>query len=260
VIPISRVALDDQLAARLDNRSARLRTSNADPDEARQAWKAARPERVGIHSHLSVMAPGIERCMYCGDNLGTDVDHFEPISRTPVRTFDWPNHLLACSFCNSNQKRDAYPIDAHTGEKLLIDPTSEDPNDHMLLILGTGEYRELTLRGLKTIEIFGLNRADLVRGRADAFQTRGAVLCYAQVLLSQDRTEDAKRRMKALAEEPHASVLKAMLRSLDMPGAVDVLGADVVEALEDPRIRALLQADRPGDTQQLGPSGALRVQ
>jgi hypothetical protein len=26
------------------------------------------------------MAAGIMRCMYCGDNLGTDIDHFEPIS------------------------------------------------------------------------------------------------------------------------------------------------------------------------------------
>ena len=203
-------------------------------------WKSARPERGGVRTHLALMAPGIERCMYCGDNLGTDVDHFEPISRAPVRTFDWLNHLLACSFCNSNQKRAAYPCDDHTGEKLLIDPTSEDPSDHISLILSTGKYRDLTVRGLKTIEVFGLNRSDLVRGRATAFETRTAVLCYAQILLAQGRKEDAARRLRALTEEPHASVLQAMLRSMELPGAVDVLGSDVMGALRDPEIQLLL--------------------
>src|SRR6266702_3995588 len=162
VIPIARVAIDGELAARLDERTTNLLTSGADPYEAREMWKSARRERRGVRKSLSIMAPGIERCMYCGDNLGTDIDHFEPINRAPARTFDWPNHLLACSFCNSNQKRGSYPLDDLTGESLLINPTSVDPNDHIILILNTGEYRELTLRGLKTIEVFGLNRTDLI--------------------------------------------------------------------------------------------------
>ncbi|WP_433183400.1 HNH endonuclease [Actinoallomurus sp. CA-150999] len=174
--------------------------------------------------------------MYCGDNLGTDIDHFEPISRAPLRTFDWPNHLLACSFCNSNQKRGIFPCNSK-GERLLIDPTAEDPRDHLRLVLRTGEYRHLTAKGEATIQIFGLNRADLVRARAGAFHTRRAVLCHAQTLLSEDRKDDAAWCLEALAEEPHASVLHAMLRSVDMPGAVVVLGADVVAAL---RIRRSL--------------------
>lgn len=50
-----------------------------------------------LDSVLRQMAPGLERCMYCGDNQGTDIDHFEPLARNPLRTFDWLNHLLACS-------------------------------------------------------------------------------------------------------------------------------------------------------------------
>ena len=57
------------------------------------------------------MAPGVQRCMYCLDSLGTDIDHFEPKSRRPLRTFCWHNHLLACSRCNSNYKREEYPCD-----------------------------------------------------------------------------------------------------------------------------------------------------
>jgi uncharacterized protein (TIGR02646 family) len=240
VIPIARVALDGQLAAQLDHRTGQLQASSAVAEQARGLWKSARPERRGLRAQLVLMAPGIERCMYCGDNLGTDIDHFEPISRAPIRTFDWPNHLLACSFCNSNQKRGSYPCDV-AGKSLLIDPTSEDPSDHLMLILRTGIYRYHTQKGLTTIEVFGLNRADLVRGRANAFQVRGAVLCYAQTLLAQDREDEACQRLKALTEEPHVSVLRAMLWAIKMAGAEEVLGTDVVSALEDPRIRSLLQ-------------------
>jgi len=239
VIPIARSALDDQLAELLDNRTARLKARNADGSGARSMWKSADKERQGVREYLVAMAPGIQRCMYCGDNLGTDIDHFESISLARIRTFDWPNHLLACSFCNSNQKRAAYPVDA-AGNSLLIDPTSEDPNRHLVLSLRTGEYRHITSKGLAAIETFGLNRADLVRGRAIAFQTRGAVLCHAQSLLAQDREDEADLCLKALAEEPHASVLYAMLRAVDMPGSADVLGAEIVSALSNSRLRILL--------------------
>lgn len=243
MIVIVRSALDDQLSELLDDRTARLKARNADGPDARQMWKSANKERRGVREQLATMAPGIRRCMYCGDNLGTDIDHFVPITLAPIRTFDWLNHLLACSFCNSNQKRDAYPVDAN-GESLLIDPTYEDPSRHLMLILRTGEYRHITPKGLATIETFGLNRADLVRGRAVAFHTRGAVLCRAQSLVAQKREEEAGRCLKALAEEPHASVLYAMLWSMDMPGSVDVLGPDIVAALSDSRVRSLLHLDK----------------
>jgi hypothetical protein len=90
---------------RLDNRTAQLQAGGVIYTKARQLWKSAAGERRSVREQLTQMAPGIERCMYCGDNLGTDIDHFDPISRSPIKTFEWLNHLLACSFCNSNQKR-----------------------------------------------------------------------------------------------------------------------------------------------------------
>jgi hypothetical protein len=120
--------------------------------------------------------------MYCGDSLGTDIDHFEPIREFPAGTFVWPNHLLACSYCNSNAKRDLFPRD-ELGSSLLIDPTRDDPAEHLRLILRTGVYRPLTPKGTESIRVFGLNRADLTRGREVAFTTRAAVL-GADVLAS----------------------------------------------------------------------------
>jgi uncharacterized protein (TIGR02646 family) len=239
MIPIERSELDSALAARLAERSLQLASVNATPSVARQKWRSARSERSSLRQQLGLMAPSLQRCMYCSDNLGTDIDHFEPIIRTPLRTFDWLNHLLACSYCNSNQKRAAFPCDA-AGESLLIDPTRDDPSHPLRLALTTGEYRALTSKGAATIQVFGLNRADLVRGRANAFSIRQAVLCRARDLLGLGREAEAARCLTALTEEPHATVLWAMITSMGKPGAHDVLGRDVVAALEDPTVRASL--------------------
>jgi hypothetical protein len=240
MIAIARVQLDEKLAARLGDRTAMLVVRNADSALARGAWKSADTERREVRTYLAGMAPGIQRCMYCGDNLGTDIDHFEPIASAPIRTFEWLNHLLACSFCNSNSKRDSYPRDV-SGRALLIDPTSEDPSQHLALTLSTGKYRPLSPRGQTSIDVFGLNREDLARGRAGAFLTRRATLCYARTLFDQDRCNEAIQYVSALAEEPHASVLHAMIQAIHLPGAQDVLGADVVAALKEPAFRALLR-------------------
>lgn len=239
---ITRLPIEDTLAQKLDNRTMRLLERGGTSDVARSAWKVAQQERDGVRSVLAMMALGVERCMYCGDSFGTDIDHFEPISRAPLRTFDWLNHLLACKFCNSNCKRAFYPCD-HLGDSLLIDPTREDPLDHLKLILQSGRYHHLTPKGETTIHVFGLNRPDLIRGRQNAFVTRGAVLCFAQILLGEQRSDEAILRLAALREEPHSSVLWEMIRVQDAAGAEEVLGSDVLKALKDPRIRKMLGAE-----------------
>ena len=240
MIRIARVALEDGLAGRLDNRTSALKAASADSEAARKAWTSARTEKRGIRLHLMLMAPGIERCMYCGDNRGTDIDHFEPIKEFPAGTFVWLNHLLACSTCNSNQKRDRFPRDPK-GAALLIDPSREDPVRHLRLVLRTGEYRALSPRGEATIDVFGLNRRDLTRGRAAAFTVADAALCRAHTLVGQDRGADAIRCLRALFEQPHASVLQEVLRMVEMPGADDVLGTDLAAALRDMGVRALIR-------------------
>lgn len=239
MISIPRTNLDADLTTKLNQLTDRLRSDSADAALARKRWSAAPAERSAIRSHLRTMALGIERCMYCGDNIGSDIDHFEPISRAPLRTFDWLNHLLACGYCNTSWKHARFPCDS-SGSPLLIDPTSDDPSEHLQLILRTGRYRELTEKGKTTIDVFGLNRGDLVRGRSDAYMTRGAVLCYAQLLVATGREQEGRQRLSALREEPHVSVLHAMLGVLTMDGAETVLGTDVFNALQDPKVRRLL--------------------
>jgi len=240
VIPISRTALDAQLSARLALLTSRLASAGGDTVAARSAWQSARPERGRLRNQLNEMAPGNRRCMYCGDSLGTDIDHFQPIAKNAARTFDWLNHLLACSHCNSNEKRDQFPSDSE-GNPLLIDPTRDDPDQHLFLLLSSGEYRALSPMGTASIKVYGLNRTDLVTGRSTAFHARKLTICGAQSLLRRGRPDDAAVGLRALVQEPYASVLHGMLRLLDSPDVVDILGEDVVAALTDPDILSMLR-------------------
>nr|WP_237419389.1 HNH endonuclease [Kitasatospora sp. SID7827] len=169
--------------------------------------------------------------MYCGDNLGTDIDHFEPIAQAPLRTFDWQNHLLACAHCNSNRKRDLFPRDPATGDGLLVDPCREDPADHLRLYLDSGAYDPLTVRGEATIEVFGLNeRPELVRGRRMMFAVVKALLLAHRAA---GTPAEAAEYAAALREIHHADVLRTVLAlRRSRPLAHAVLGPEVLAALE----------------------------
>jgi hypothetical protein len=179
--------------------------------------------------------------MYCGDNQGTDIDHFEPIRENPLRTFDWSNHLLACSLCNSHLKRDVFPL-ASDGAPLLIDPSSEDPAMHLHLSLATGAYVHLTNRGKETIKVFGLNRSILVRGRRNAYRITPLLLREWHTAVDKGDLEDAADCAAAIWEQPTADVVQAMFHQAVAPGAEDIF-ADAPETLallRKPAIRAAL--------------------
>lgn len=197
---------------------------------ARDAWNVAAAPKRHVHRLLEQMAPGIQRCMYCEDSLGTDIDHFQPIAAAPLRAFDWPNHLLACSHCNSNAKRGDYPCDAN-GHCLLVDPTAEDPADHLNLLLSSGSYEARTPKGEATIRVFALNRFDLVRGRQAAFVMACAVLRDLHVRLKAGDAEEAERVAEALWISPFAGVVREMAR-LPASTATLVLGAEAAAAVE----------------------------
>ncbi|MFB7665207.1 HNH endonuclease [Kitasatospora sp. NPDC056138] len=244
MIPLQRPPLHDRLAADLARRTEALRTAGPSTATGRAAWRTAREPKARLRALLNRMAPGLVRCMYCGDNLGTDIDHFEPIARAPLRTFDWHNHLLACAYCNSNRKRDRFPCDPVTGAHLLIDPAREDPADHLQLYLESGAYRGLTPKGHATIDVFGLNsRGELVRGRRLAFTVVKSLLreWHRQHGAAPDL---AGELADALAMLWQADVLRAVLRLTRTPALAEVvLGADAYAALsrlacEEPRFGA----------------------
>ena len=223
MIPLQRPAAPPPTKKLLATWTTRVQAAGATPKAAREQWKNAVAPKKHIRRMLEPMASGVVRCMYCEDNLGTDIDHFQPIAHAPLRAFDWPNHLLACSHCNSNKKRDAYPLDAH-GHRLLVDPSTDDPADHLTLLLASGTYMPLTPQGTATIEVFGLNRPGLVTGRQTAFVTTRATLLAWH---ASEQTGDhrwAHDHHRALHNISYAAVLRAII-GLSPPQARQVLAS-----------------------------------
>ncbi|MGF1430564.1 hypothetical protein [Kitasatospora sp. LaBMicrA B282] len=228
MIPLQRQPLPEELTARLLARGERLPEYRGG---ARELWRDSRTIRRDLSGHLVAMAAGLSRCMYCGDSEGTSIDHFQPIAVAPHRAFDWLNHLWACAYCNSNQKRDLYPVDRQ-GRALLLDPTADEPADHLDLVLVTGAYRPRTAKGRETIRIFGLDRPVLERGRAQAYVRCRSMLRDLAHLAEQREYAEAAAVTHALAVQPFADVLYEMLRLRTAPRAALVFGAETVAGLE----------------------------
>ena len=233
MIALRRVPLPSPVTAELARLTARI--PPGDTRTARRLWNTARGPKRSIREHLGVMAAGRGYCMYCGDGLGSTVDHHEPVARNPRRAFDWLNHILACEFCNSHHKRDRYPVDAD-GRALLLDPTAEDPLDHLFLVLTIGRYRPLTEKGRQTIEVCGLNRPLLERGRAAAVHQVAALLTRWRL-----GGEDVRRAaLWTLHDQPHADVLHAMFRQATLPGASAIFSRDVLDLLRSKEVRTMV--------------------
>ncbi|WP_182312943.1 HNH endonuclease [Streptomyces sp. SCUT-3] len=254
MIPLNRPEPGEDLERLLAARTELLAGAGATAASARAAWSGARAVKRHLHSLLESMSPGIVRCMYCGDSQGTDIDHFQPIALAPLRAFDWLNHFLACSHCNSNQKRDRYPC-GEDGDCLLVDPGREDPYDHLRLVLTTGEYRARTPKGEVTIEVFGLQRPVLTMGRAHAFVRCKSMLRDWYRLRKADEGREAREVENALRVQPFADVLYAMLRTMHRPGAQAVFTPDVLVALHAMGAAAAgFPAQRSGERAPLTPS------
>jgi uncharacterized protein (TIGR02646 family) len=112
------------------------------------------------------MAGATERCMYCEDSHGTDIEHFRPKTPFPQYLFIWPNMLLCCAECG-RLKGQQFPTDA-TETPLLIDPTAEDPWDHLDFDPDTGnvvarflpDENAFSTKGEKTVELLHLDRRE----------------------------------------------------------------------------------------------------
>ncbi|QIY56820.1 hypothetical protein HEP86_22695 [Streptomyces sp. RPA4-5] len=231
MIPVQRLPATNRLVRLCDSRTEKIRKLGATSEAARDEWRLAEAAKSEIRALLEKMAPGVLRCMYCLDSLGTDIDHFEPLSRTPLRTFCWHNHLLACSRCNSNFKREDYPCDEETGECLLIDPSADDPADHLELLVAIGKYEGKTRKGKESIRVFGLNRKDLMEGRFDAYITSCDVLNSWHRKVLRGDLEGAARSAAALRREPFGDVLRALEKLGRLPYAAAALGDELAESV-----------------------------
>lgn len=135
--------------------------------EIERAWKSAR-QTTALGSTLKTlqqMMGARERCMYCVDSHGSDIDHFRPKARFPARTFHWSNMLLCCTECG-RFKGSQFPM--ANRRPLLVDPTAEDPWEHLDFDPDTGNLtarfdphaNDWSVKGTKTVEVLRLDRRE----------------------------------------------------------------------------------------------------
>ncbi|MER6249997.1 HNH endonuclease [Streptomyces sp. NPDC001584] len=249
MIRVQRIGLPQQLTELAAEQTKAITKTAVDERYklARELWSHSTNRRklvTPLRQLLRSMAHGNRCCMYCCSDLSTDVDHFEPVAENPLRTFDWLNHLLACTECNS-KKNDKWEL-FEDGEPKLIDPTREDPFEHLYLSLTTGKYEGLTEKGIFTRETCGLNRDDLPEARCLARDI--VTVCASDWLHAWHNGNERRMTIAArtIREQPFADVSQFMLRQAMFPQAYRAFdfecGLETLEYLRHPQLRGALLA------------------
>ncbi len=228
---LNRLKLSEEAMKFLSQRTAKVDGAAVAAKEAKRLWKFRDAlEFKEIRAQLERMASGLQRCMYCEDSQGTDIDHFWPRAAYPLRAFLWENYLLACSTCNSNFKRSQFPLDQN-GEPLLINPTAEDPLEHLVLAQ-EGKFLPLTPKGESSVEVFGLDRTVLVQGRKNAWTGLQELLTRYEARKRKGDLDLAEAISASVRQYPFASVLVSLLRAAGTPKANLVVHRECLAALD----------------------------
>ena len=165
---VTRPALPAKVQGYLDKRQLAANTGHAlGTLDIEREWRAARQTKaVGTAlKTLQQMMGKRERCMYCVDSHGSDIEHFRPKARYTGRAFQWSNMLLCCTECG-RFKGSQFPV--VNSRAMLIDPTAEDPWQHLDFDPDTGNLtarfdlhtNDWSARGAKTVEVLRLDRRE----------------------------------------------------------------------------------------------------
>ena len=215
-----------------------------------------------VRSSLSLMCAGAQRCVYCEDSVGDEVEHIKPKDLYPGDVFCWQNYVYACGPCNGGKNNKflvmtaggqinvtrarGAPITPPTpGVPAFINPRIENPLAFFTIdLMGTffvlpraelvGDAAD---RADFTIETLRLNRDLLLVARRNA-------LGGYRARLSEYRTRrDAAAgagELQALRDDllatPHPSIWEEMKRQAPHIPELDALFAGVPEALGWSRI------------------------
>ncbi len=197
-----------------------------------------------------------DKCAFCESKFAHigfgDVEHFRPKAAVVQKdgdalekpgyywlVYEWSNLFLSCQLCNQRFKRNLFPLrnprkrarshnDKLGDEKpLLLDPATTNPIKH----IGFRDEVAYPINGSKagaiTIEVFGLNRPELVEARRTQRAFIGALqiairtfrkLQHTQILSLEEQTELAELEtlIQSLAEENacYTAMARTCLREL----------------------------------------------
>lgn len=150
-------------------------------------WKQSRQTqkiRQALKLLQQAMGPR-ERCMYCLDSHGTDIEHFWPKTPYPRLAFYWNNWLLCCTECG-RIKGNQFPLE--NSKPLLVNPMREDPWHFIDFDPETGNLMarydaqagDWNRKGLKTVETLHLDaREALAAGYRRTFKKLAGIVTEA---------------------------------------------------------------------------------
>ena len=101
------------------------------------------------------------KCCYCEVKLDKEsnyltIDHFYNKSKYPDKVVEWENLLPCCQRCNSAKgSHDTYKIP-------IIDPTKDDPKEHLYFYNYNYKYFNGSSLGKNTINVLNLNETERV--------------------------------------------------------------------------------------------------
>lgn len=168
------------------------------------------------------------KCAFCEQRVFerkyVDVEHFRPKGEVrqsresaPLErgywwlAYEWTNLVLACEQCNTDHKSTLFPLanpeqrarrpeDPLSAEQpLFIDPSQEDPLEYLRFRRHVAYSVDDNLRGLRTRDGLGLNRAPLLRHREEHLSRVKALAFVARRGKTQRLRERAKDVLVRLA-------------------------------------------------------------
>ena len=198
---IERVALDDALALELQRYQAEVDAAPTIDFNSESHWgnRGKSKTVLGVEAALKQMAGPCERCMYCVDSAGNDIEHFWPKSRYRNRMFLWENLLLCCTHCG-RLKSEKFPL--MNGEPLLIDPSSEEPWQYLDFDPMTGNIVARFdpdsggewPKGRETVKVLHLDRRE---GVANSYKkTFRRLRAFVEELLQREFADDDVERLR----------------------------------------------------------------
>ncbi len=165
---IKRIALDKVAQTYLGRQQTKANAQlNGGTLDVNSKWKSARQTKTmgKVFTTLQSMMGVRQRCMYCLDSHGCDIEHFRPKAKSPKRMFRWRNLLLCCTECG-RFKGSQFPMDGR--RPLLIDPTKEEPWDYLDFDPITGnitarfdlQLNDFSAKGQQTVIVLQLDRRE----------------------------------------------------------------------------------------------------
>ncbi len=236
--------------------------SYADRVASAKTWFPRRNKRSSpafrrVRDSLTRMCSGAQRCVYCEDSVGDEVEHIQPKDLYPCLVFVWTNYVYACGRCNGGKSNKFAVISEdrlvdvtrprggpvappEPGAPAFLNPRAEDPLrfldldlEDTFMVLARDDLPDIDRERTDfTIDTLKLNRDVLLQARATAFGSYRARLHEYVSMREAGATEGIDRLVDSLKAMPHATVWAEMKRQHSFMPDLAELFSRAPEALD----------------------------